>query len=173
MCDSRRARNFLPRLAAGVRQAENDFILEFFDCAFRHSWNTLEYDERVESVHDAFMKIFESARAGMLPDLTGSYIHTSVYLQCKNRWLRNKRRPKTVALPADDRLPPTPDTAEFGWGETFTGAGLTAEEEDILRLRFIHRCTIEEIVQKVGRPRATVKADYTRATEKIRRYLKD
>lgn len=109
----------------------------------------------------------------MLPDLTGSYIHTSVYLQCKNRWLRNKRRPKTVALPADDRLPPTPDTAEFGWGETFTGAGLTAEEEDILRLRFIHRCTIEEIVQKVGRPRATVKADYTRATEKIRRYLKD
>jgi RNA polymerase sigma factor (sigma-70 family) len=181
MCNTTYTREYLPKLKVGsveeIKEAQENFIDDFFDCCFgsaSSTWRTLDEHERIESVHDAFLKIFDAAKAGILPDLTGPYVHTAVFLQCKNRALRRKRRHDTVPLCEDDIPPVTdPSANDIDLDEILTAAALTDEETEILRLRFRDGYTIEEIAYGLGLSPGTVRNRIARALKKLRHHLDD
>ncbi len=177
MCNTTYTRDYLPKLNAGSEEDQNNFIGDFFDCCFRSTrswWRTLDEHERIESVHDAFLKIFAAAKAGILPDLTGPYLHTAVFSQCNNRAKRRKRRRDTTPLSEDDMPSVTdPSADDIDLDDLLSAAGLADEEMKTLVLRFRDGYTIAEIAYELGLSPGTVRNRIARPLEKLRRYLDD
>jgi RNA polymerase sigma factor (sigma-70 family) len=147
MCDTDRTQSYLPLLKQHDTQAQNDFTLEFQDCAYRATYSQFHPHERIECVYDAFMKIF--AEAPGLPRLTGAWIHTGVRNQCRNLHLRKQRRSKEVPFdPAN--LPDVPESSTDEWAELFeifSAAGLADEEISVAQLKVFEGRTWEEVAK--------------------------
>ena len=170
MCSTERTRSYLPLLKQHDRQAQNDFVLEFQDCAYLSTYSQFHPDDRIECVYDAFLKIFRNALN--LSDLTGSYVHTAVDMECRNRWLRQQRRPPEVPFDPSN-LPDGPESLPDGWGvlfEIFDAAGLTDEEVSVVWLKVFEGRTWDEVAEILKIPVSRARRILTQALEKLRRW---
>jgi RNA polymerase sigma factor (sigma-70 family) len=173
MCDDDRTRSYLPLLKQHDRQAQNDFTIEFFDCAYRKTYSQFHPDDRIECVYDAFLKIF--AEAHERSDLKGSYVHTAVRWQCRNRWLRQQRRPSEVPFDPSN-LPDGPESSTDEWAvlfEIFNAAGLTDEEISVVWLKVFEGRTWEEVAEILKIPVSRARRILQQALEKLRRWYKN
>ncbi len=164
MCNTERTRSYLPLLKQHDTQAQNDFTLEFQDCAYGATYSQFHPDERIECVYDAFMKIF--AEAPGLRDLTGSYVHTAVRNQCRNVWLRQERAPKHVPLPAD--LPSEPEQPMDEWAKALDI--LDPAERKVVELRTLDGRTWKEVAKIMEISVSKARRILAEALEKLRRW---
>jgi RNA polymerase sigma-70 factor (ECF subfamily) len=103
------------------------------------------------------------------------YIHTVVDNAVRNHTAKKARRPQTDAGAEVDEAAtsaPSPEQAvahaELCAKLERYRAQLTKEEEEVLHAREILGLSFEEIAEQLGRSRATVFSQHTRAVEKLR-----
>jgi RNA polymerase sigma-70 factor (ECF subfamily) len=172
------------RLLAGAREFDLEILAVIYD---RYSPQVYRYAVRLladeglaeECVAETFSRLLHALRRGRGPH---AYLRAYLYRVAHN-WITDqyRRQPVTLADLDDDILSADPDGMPERWAEANASQAqmrralsrLTADQRQVIALRFVEGITIEETAAALAKPPGAIKSLQYRALASLRRLLEE